>query len=151
MRYSSSRVELSPNTLIPPTPKPTLNIVKFLVEIESSRRHCKHKFRTWNCKPKLSATQYNRGEKMVMGMRKLLPFITRTLARLSEGRVNFDYVLPDFATPWKICLMSCTKLIVAMKSRARRSRNLPVPPPHPSRKSHRPQYQCGGTGGSWGG
>lgn len=77
-----------------------------------------------------------------MGMRKLLPFITRTLARLSEGRVNFDYVLPDFATPWKICLMSCTKLIVAMKSRARRSRNLPVlPPPHPSGKSHRPQYQ----------
>lgn len=61
-----------------------------------------------------------------MGMRKLLPFITRTLARLSEGRVNFDYVLPDFASPWKICLMSCTKLIVAMKSRARRSRNLPV-------------------------
>lgn len=85
---------------------------------------------------------------MVMGMRKLLPFITRTLARLSEGRVNFDYVVPDFATPWKICLMSCTKLIVAMKSRARRSRNLPVPPSPPS-KQKKPQAAI--AEGSWGG
>lgn len=86
-----------------------------------------------------------------MGMRKLLPFITRTLARLSEGRVNFDYVVPRFCYPVENLLNELHKINCRNEITCPQEPKPPSSPPIQAEKATGRNIRGGKTGGSWGG